>query len=108
MNKDGLAPPSAARAWTRIDDYLGAGHHTRVAARRGSTFKPAFESYRPHFTLSTLPFLALLVGLAIATVGIAVAAWRERDTPTTAPRMAPELGTAQRGWYQEAQRDFRG
>ncbi len=57
--------------------------------------------------LSTFPFVATMLVLAILIVLFAVAAW-----PASQPEFRPkpvqkEAGTAQRGWFQEAQKEFR-
>ncbi len=58
--------------------------------------------------LSTLPFLALIAGLAVLSVAIAIAAWPVHPPVAAQVKPAPrELGTAPRGWFQEAQKEFR-
>jgi hypothetical protein len=107
MNKDGLAPPPAARAWTRIDDYLVHMRRRDAAARRRLRLEPRTEPERPRFVLSTLPFVALLSVLAVMTIAIMIAAWPGRERPVKPHPAIHELGTAQRGWLQEARRDMR-
>jgi hypothetical protein len=103
--KGDLAP--AAESWTRLDDYL-ASLARRRTARRARTPGPRTEPEAPHFLLSTLPFLALIAGLAVMSVAIAIAAWPVRQPVTAADRPpARELGTAAKGWFQEAQKEFR-
>ena len=58
--------------------------------------------------LSTLPFAALLGVMMVLMIAIAVAAW-----PPSQPQRKPvpaanaEQGTAARGWFQEAKKEFR-
>lgn len=106
MNEKGdLAP--ARESWTRVDSYLAALARRRTA-RRSRTPGPRTEPETPRFLLSTLPFLALIAGLAVLSVAIAIAAWPVRQ-PRAARDKPPthELGTAPKGWFQEAQKEFR-
>ena len=56
--------------------------------------------------LSTLPFAALLAVMAMLTVAIAISAWPASHPVAHAQAQEKELGTAQRGWFQEAQKEF--
>jgi hypothetical protein len=65
------------------------------------------EPESPRLMLSTFPFVATMLVLALLIVLFAVAAW-----PGSQPEFRPkpqqrELGTAQRGWFQDAQKEFR-
>jgi hypothetical protein len=104
MDKPDLATANSRR-WTHIEIYLEA------LARRGSARRRRFqgrtEPESPRLMLGTLPFLLTIVVLAVLGVAIAVMAW-----PPSQPQFQPrpqqqELGTAQRGWFQEAQKEFR-
>lgn len=106
-SKGDLAPRTPAKAWTRPDDYLGALARRRTF-RKSREPGPRTEPESPRFLLSTLPFLVLFGALAVIAAGIIVAAW----PATTEPRQRAaaetrEPGTAQKGWFQEAQKDFR-
>jgi hypothetical protein len=106
MTEEGdLAP--ARESWTRLDAYL-ASLARRRTARRSRTPGPRTEPEAPRLLLSTLPFLALIAGLAVLSVAIAIAAWPVRP-PVAAPARPPvhELGTAPKGWFQKAQKEFR-
>ena len=100
------APP--ARKWTRPDSYVEA-----LIRRRNSRHGPGRERLRtqpedPRLWLSTIPFLALLVALAGLTVAIMIAAWPGRDRQQQHEKAAQlERGVAQRGWFEEAQKQFR-
>ena len=54
-----------------------------------------------------MPFLSLIGLLAILAVAIMILAF-PGSQPQQKPRSAPqhEKGVAQRGWFQEAQKDF--
>lgn len=56
--------------------------------------------------LSTFPFVALLAVLGVMTIAMIIAAWpgSEREAPRKA--VSAEVGTAARGWLQEAQREM--
>lgn len=103
--KGDLAP--AKESWTRLDDYL-ASLARRRTARRSRTPGPRTEPETPRLLLSTLPFLALIAGLAVLSVAIAIAAWPVRQPVAAQVEPPPhELGTAPKGWFQEAQKEFR-
>lgn len=103
-NKGELAPPEFRR-WTRVDDYLGAMARRRTERRkRESHARTQPES--PRLLLSTIPFLALIAALAILAVAIMITAW-PGSQPQIVQRPAPkQQGVAQKGWFQEAQKDF--
>ena len=76
------------------------------SARRAREPKPRTQSDAPRALLSTIPFLALLGALAVLAVAIMVLAWpggQELPRPKAA---AHELGTAEKGWFQEAQKEM--
>lgn len=94
--------------WTRADDYLLAMARRRTARqvrRRGDRSEPE----APRFSLSTLPFLALIGGLAILGLAIMVAAFPGFQPQHKPLQPAPRVqGVAAKGWFQEAQREFHG
>jgi hypothetical protein len=104
-------PPVAAppeRQWTRPDDYVEAMARKRTARRqREPRQEPRTQSDVPRAMLSTIPFLVLLGVLAVLSVAIMVAAWPgSQEAPR--PRAAVhEVGTADKGWFQEAQKEMR-
>jgi hypothetical protein len=106
MKKDGLAPPPSARAWTRIDDYMVHMRRRDFAARRRHRLPVRTQPETPRFMLSTFPFVALIAVFAVMTVIIMVAAWPGREHPVQPRTAAHEIGTAAKGWFQEAQRDM--
>jgi hypothetical protein len=107
VKKDGLAPPPAARAWTRIDDYLVHMRRRDAASRSRHRLKPRTQPEAPHFMLSTFPFVALIAIFGIMTIVMLIVAW-PGNAPPARPRPAiHELGTAPKGWMQEARRDMR-
>jgi hypothetical protein len=105
-SKGDLAPRPASRNWTRVDDYLGALARRRTYRHRrepppGKRTMPE----APRFALSTLPFLLLFAGLAVMAIAIAVAAWPgQQRAEVKRQTEARELGTAPKGWLQDAQR----
>lgn len=100
-------PDLADQRWTRIEDYaagLARLRHARRARRTDARTQPE----APNLMLSTVPFAALIAVMGVLIVVFAVAAWPGRPVPQAAP--APqkhELGTAPKGWYQEAKKEFR-
>ena len=103
--KQKLVHPERDEAWTKPDAYIEALAFKRTfrRARRG---KPRTEPETPRLFLSTIPFLVLLGLLAILAIAIAVIAF-----PGNQPRPRPkppavQQGVAQRGWFQEAQKEM--
>jgi hypothetical protein len=107
-NRDDLKASSPPSRWTKPDDYV-ASLARRRTARRARESSSRTQPEAPRFALSTLPFVALMVGLGILMVAIMIAAWPGTVAkPKAAIPQPKELGTAQKGWFQEAQREFRG
>jgi hypothetical protein len=105
-NKGELAPPEPRR-WTRADDYIGALARRRTA-RRNREHGTRTEPENPRLLLSTIPFLALIAALAILGIAIMVIAWPGAESQSV--RRAPpphEQGVASKGWFQQAQKEFR-
>ena len=106
MKEDGELAP-AKEPWVRVDTYFLSLARRRTA-RRARSPGPRTEPEAPRFLLSTLPFLTLIGGLAVLAVAIAITAWPASQPPPTPAKPAPrELGIAPRGWFQEAQKEFR-
>ncbi len=106
-NKEEIAPPRPVRTWTTADVYLGAMARRRTA-RKSREPGPRTQPEAPRFLLSTLPFLALIAATIVLGAAIMIAAWPGQNPPRAQPRPeAPEAGTAAKGWFQEAQREFR-
>jgi hypothetical protein len=107
MKGQGVAESAEGR-WTRAEDYVGALSYGRNARRRrADAHRLRTEPEAPRLLLSTVPFLALISVMGILSVAIMVAAIPGSE-PAAAPRAPPprELGVAQKGWLQEAQKDF--
>ena len=104
-NKQDLAP-ARREAWTRIDDYFVALALHRTARRKREPGPRRTQPEAPRFLLSTLPFLMLFGALLVIAVGIMVAAWPGAQPEPRRTAAEQELGTATKGWYQEAQREM--
>lgn len=105
MKKEPLAESRTGK-WTRPDDYVTAMARKRTA-RKGREPRRSSEPEVPRFSLSTLPFLALLGALALLTIAIMVLAFPgSQPQPRTEQLAAHEQGVAQKGWFQEAQKEF--
>lgn len=104
--KDRLAAPAPEEAWTRPEDYLGAMARKR-SFRKAHADKPRTQPEKPRLLLSTVPFLALIGLLAILAVAIMIVAF-PGSQPAPKPKQAAqqEKGVAQRGWFQEAQKEM--
>jgi hypothetical protein len=105
MDKPDLAAANARR-WTRIDTYMEALAR-RGAARRRRHIAARTEPETPRLMLSTVPFIATMFVLAVLFVLFAVAAWPASQPEFRSKPVQKEMGTAQRGWFQEAQKEFR-
>jgi hypothetical protein len=106
--KQRVVDPAPEGAWTKPEPYIGALARKRSLRRaRGETEKLRTEPESPRALLSTVPFLALIGLLAILAVAIMILAF-----PGSQPQQKPgppaqkEKGVAQRGWFQEAQKEF--
>jgi hypothetical protein len=105
MGKDQLAESPAGRRWTRPDDYIDAMARRRTA-RRAREVQERTQPDAPRFSLSTLPFLALLFGLAVLSVAIILAAWPGSHPQQKQKAPVKEQGYAAKGWFEEAKKQF--
>ena len=104
--KPKLAEPPPDGAWTRPDAYLGALARKRPF-RRAREDKVRTQPESPRLLLSTLPFLALMALLAVLVIAIAITAFPgSQPRPKEKQVAAKEQGVAERGWFQEAQKQF--
>jgi hypothetical protein len=101
VTTDDQVPPRQRPAWTRIDLYLRAMARLRLPKER-----PRTQPQEPRLSLSTLPFLALILALGVLAVAFAIAAWPGRETPRPKPPER-EFGTAPPGWLERAEKEFR-
>lgn len=95
--------PPAARSWTRIDSYLWGARRRRSAASRRRSAKPAHDPEPPRALLSTLPFLALIIALALITIAVVILARPGAVSRQGGPlqqQQAAEPGTAPPGWLE--------
>ena len=106
MDDDSDLAPVKVRSWTRIEDYFESLARRR-AARRSREFGTRTQPENPRFVLSTLPFIALFIGLAVLAIGIAIAAWPGSQPAPKPPAGKQEPGIAPKGWFQEAQKEMR-
>jgi len=104
--KQRVADPAPEGAWTKPETYIGALARKR-SLRRARGGKQRTQPETPRALLSTVPFLALIGLLAVLAVAIMILAF-----PGSQPQQKPrppaqqERGVAQRGWFQEAQKEF--
>lgn len=105
--KHDLDSAESLRAWTRPDAYLGAMARKR-SFRRAHGEKRRTQPESPRMLLSTLPFLALLALLGVLAVAIMVVAFPgSQPEHKPEPVVAKEQGRAERGWFQEAEREMK-
>lgn len=99
---------SAKDSWTRAEDYFASMARRRTARRSRTAETPRTTPEAPRFLLSTLPVIALIAGLAMLSIAIAVDAWPglQQAQPAKAKPEPRELGTAPKGWFEEAKKEF--
>jgi anti-sigma factor RsiW len=105
-NKGELAQPEARR-WTRADEYVSALVRRRTTRLKREVTQGRTQPETPRLLLSTVPFLALIAALAILGVAIMITAWPGSRPQATHPPQQHEQGVAQKGWFQEAEKEFR-
>ena len=104
--KQHVASPAPGAPWTKAEHYIGALTR-KHSFRRAHREKVRTQPERPLLLLSTFPFLALIGLLAVLAVAIMIVAF-PGSQPQPRPRQAAahEQGVAERGWFQEAQKEF--
>jgi len=105
VGKERVTESPAGRRWTGPDAYVEALARRRTF-RRSHREKERTEPESPRFSLSTLPFLALLVALGLLSVAIMFLAWPRSQPPAKPQRLAREQGYAPKGWLEEAQKEM--
>ena len=100
-------PPARdeARPWTRIDEYV-VGLARRRTARRAQALRPRTQPEDPRFSLSTLPFLLLMGALIVVAAAVIFTAFPGSAPHPEPTQKAAEKGVAERGWLEDAEREF--
>jgi hypothetical protein len=104
--KQRVASPAPGQPWTQPEDYIGAMARKR-SFRRAHRETVRTQPERPRLLLSTIPFVALIGLLAVLAAAIMIVAF-PGSQPQQKPKQiaAKEQGVAQRGWFQEAQKQM--
>ena len=90
---------AASRHWTRIDDYLTAMRWRGAAYRRRRRTRVGHRAEPERLMLGMVPFMALIIGLAVIAVAIFISAWPGgRGERRADPPEERRLGTAPPGW----------
>jgi hypothetical protein len=105
MDKPRLSE-SATGKWTRPDDYVAAMARKRTARHKREPKARLTQGGSPRFWLSTLPYLALIASLAILTIAIAIAAFPGSQPLPKVQVAAHQPGVAEKGWLENAEREF--
>jgi hypothetical protein len=103
-SKEELAP-LAEHGWTRPEVYFEALARRRTERRKREPLVRT-QPESPRLLLSTLPFIALIAALGLLAVAIMIIAWPGRPERHPPPQQH-EQGVAPKGWFQEAEREFR-
>lgn len=106
MDKQELAPSPAPQRWTSIDAYSPGVLHRRLMARRLRKPRPRTQPETPNMVLSTLPFLVMFGVLAMLFLVIATLAWPQETPKAAAEPEQRHPGTAPKGWFQAAEKEF--
>jgi hypothetical protein len=97
---------SATGKWTHADDYVAALARKRTARHQREPKTRPTQGGSPRFWLSTLPYLALIGALAVLTIAIAIAAFPGTQPLTRVQVAAQQAGVAEKGWLENAEREF--
>ena len=92
--------------WTHADDYVAALARKRTARQKREPKGRPTQGGSPRFWLSTLPYLALIAVLAVLTVAIAIAAFPGTQPAPRVMVAAHQPGVADKGWLENAEREF--
>jgi hypothetical protein len=103
-SKEELAPP-AEHSWTRPEVYFETLARRRTERRKREPLVRT-QPESPRLLLSTLPFIALIAALGMLAVAIMITAWPGQPKRHPPPQQK-EQGVAAKGWFQEAEREFR-
>jgi len=104
--KQRVASPAPGQPWTKPEDYLEALARKRTF-RRARRERLRTEPERPRLLLSTIPFFALIGLLAVLAIAIMIVAFPgSQPLQRAKPAAAKEQGVAQRGWFEEAQKEM--
>ena len=102
-----MASPVQEESWTQPEAYIVAMARKR-GFRRARAEKVRTQPESPRLLLSTVPFLLLIGLLAVLVVAIAVTAYPgSQPQPKPKAVAAKEQGVAERGWFQDAEREMK-
>jgi hypothetical protein len=103
---DRRSEPRSGRRWTGPDAYVAALARRRTA-RRSRDPDPRNQHEAPRFPVSMLPFVALMIMLAVLVIATIIIAFPGSQPRPKAKRVeAHELGYAPKGWFEEAEKHF--
>ena len=101
-----MVRPQSGNDWTQPDDYVAALARKRTA-RKSRDPNPRNQHEASRFPVHMLPFIALMVVLAVLAVATILIAF-----PGNQPELKPkqvashEQGYAPKGWMKEAEKEF--
>jgi hypothetical protein len=106
MDDRRMVRPRSSSGWTQPDDYVAALARKRTA-RKSRDPNPRNQHEASRFPVHMLPFVALMLVLAVlvvATILIAFPGNQPRPKPKQAAQR--EVGYAPKGWMKEAEKEF--
>jgi hypothetical protein len=107
MKDKGEVTSTESRSWTRPEDYFSALARRRTERKKREPKLRRTQPEAPRLLLSTLPFLALILALAVLAVAIMIAAWPGGQPTPKAQQVPHQQGYAPKGWFDEAKREMR-
>ena len=101
-----MVRPQSGSNWTHPDDYIAALARKRTA-RKSRDPNPKNQHEASRFPVHMLPFVALMILLAVLVIATILTAFPGSQPEQKAKQMAShEQGYAPKGWLNEAEKEF--
>jgi hypothetical protein len=106
MDGKRMVRPRSGSGWTQPGEYVAALARKRTA-RKSRDPNPKNQHEASRFPVHMLPFVALMIVLAVLVIATIVTAF-----PGSQPQLKPkqtashEQGYAPKGWLKEAEKEF--
>jgi len=101
-----MVRPRSGSDWTQPDDYVVALARKRTA-RKARDPDPKDQHEASRFPVHMLPFVALMIVLAVLAIATFLTVFTEsRPEPKAKQLASHERGYAPKGWLKEAEKEF--